>query len=103
MDVPRPDPGREAVTHKGRDFGKFKTPTLRDLSHRGPYMHDGRFQRLEEVLDFYAKGGIPNPHVDDRLVPFYMDAKTKAALLAFLKTLDGEGWQNISPPTALPQ
>jgi cytochrome c peroxidase len=97
------DPGREVVTHKRGDFGKFKTPTLRDLSQRGPYMHDGRFKTLEEVLDFYSKGGIQNPHVDDRLLQFYLDVKTKAALLAFLKTLDGEGWQAIKPPSVLPQ
>ncbi len=103
MDRQHPDPGREVVTHKRGDFGRFKTPTLRDLAHRGPYMHDGRFQTLGEVLDFYAKGGIPNPHVDERLLQFYMDAKTKAALLAFLDSLNGEGWQNIRAPAALPQ
>lgn len=96
------DPGREAVTHKRGDLGKFKTPSLRDLSSRGPYMHDGRFKTLDEVLDFYAQGGIPNPHVDDRLLEFYMDAKTKASLLAFLNTLNGQGWQNIKPPAELP-
>lgn len=103
MDRRPPDPGREAVTHKRGDFGKFKTPTLRNLSQRGPYMHDGRFQTLGEVLDFYAKGGIPNPHVDERLLQFYLDAKTKAALLAFLKSLDGEGWETIKAPAVLPQ
>lgn len=97
------DPGREIVTHKRGDFGKFKTPTLRNLSQRSPYMHDGRFKTLDEVLDFYARGGIPNPHVDERLLPFYMDTRTRAALLAFLKTLDGEGWQNIKQPVSFPQ
>ncbi len=103
MDRPNPDPGRETVTHKRGDFGKFKTPTLRDLAGRGPYMHDGRFKTLDEVLDFYAKGGIPNPHVDERLLQFYMNGKSKAALLAFLDSLNGEGWQTITPPKALPQ
>ncbi len=97
------DPGREVVTHKRGDFGKFKTPTLRDLAHRGPYMHDGRFQTLDQVLDFYAQGGIQNPHVDERLLQFYMDDKTKAALLAFLNSLNGEGWQNITAPASFPQ
>ena len=102
MDRRDPDPGREVVTKKRRDFGKFKTPTLRDLAHRAPYMHDGRFRTLGEVLDFYAKGGIPNPHVDERLLRFYMDEKTEADLLAFLDSLNGEGWQQIKPPASLP-
>ena len=66
-------------------------------------MHDGRFQTLGEVLDFYAKAGIQNPHVDDRLIKFYMDAKAKADLLAFLDALNGEGWQDIRAPEHLPQ
>jgi len=103
MDRENPDPGREAVTKKRSDFGRFKTPTLRDLRYRGPYMHDGRFQSLGEVLDFYAKAGIQNPHVDDRLIKFYMDAKAKADLLAFLDALNGEGWQDIRAPEHLPQ
>jgi len=40
------------------DWGKFKTPTLRDVTKTGPYMHDGRFKTLEEVVDFYDKGGL---------------------------------------------
>ncbi len=103
MEREHPDAGREVVTKKRGDFGKFKTPTLRDLAHRGPYMHDGRFRTPGEVLDFYAKGGIPNPHVDDRLLKFYMDGKTKAELLAFLDALNGEGWQSIKAPEQLPQ
>ncbi len=66
-------------------------------------MRDGRFQTLGEVLDFYAKGGNSNPRVDERLVQFYMDAKSKAALLAFLDSLNGEGWQTVKAPTVLPQ
>lgn len=97
------DPGREDVTHKHGDLGKFKTPTLRDLASRGPYMHDGRFQTLDQVLDFYAQGGIQNPNVDTRLLQFYMDDKTKAELLAFLNSLNGEGWQQIKPPASFPR
>jgi cytochrome c peroxidase len=103
MDRENPDPGREAVTKKRGDLGRFKIPTLRDLAHRAPYMHDGRFKTLAEVLDFYAKGGLPNPHVDSRLTPFYLDEQTKQDLLAFLDSLNGEGWQKITPPSAFPQ
>ncbi len=92
-----PDPGRQAVTNRHGDYGKFKVPTLRDVARRGPYMHDGRFRTLAEVLDFYAKGGVPNPQLDTRLTPFYMDEQTKQDLLAFLDSLNGEGWEKISP------
>ena len=97
------DPGREAVTHKGGDFGKFKVPTLRDLARRAPYMHDGSVRTLSEVLDIYAKGGVPNRHLDTRLTPFYLDEQTRRALLAFLDSLNGEGWEKIQPPVRLPQ
>jgi len=103
MDILHPDPGREAVTRKRGDFGKFKIPTLRDLSYRAPYMHDGRFKTLGEVLDLYAKGGVPNPHLDNRLTPFYLDEETKQDLLSFLASLTGEGWQKITPPSSFPQ
>jgi len=103
MNQPHPDPGREAISGKSSDFGKFKVPTLRDLARRAPYMHDGSIQTLGEVLDIYAKGGLPNPHLDTRLTPFYLDASTKQALLAFLESLNGKGWQKIAPPTAFPQ
>lgn len=103
FDKPNPDSGLEVVTKKKGDLGKFKVPTLRDLSHRGPYMHDGRFTTLGQVLDFYAQAGIQNPHVDDRLIQFYLDEKTKNDLLAFLDALNGEGWQSIKAPVELPR
>jgi len=101
-DQANPDPGREDVTRKRTDFGKFKVPTLRDLASRAPYMHDGSVKTLSEVLDIYAKGGLPNPHLDTRLTPFYLDVETKRDLLSFLDSLNGKGWQNISPPTTFP-
>ncbi|MGA2076204.1 MAG: cytochrome c peroxidase [Terriglobia bacterium] len=103
MDRLNPDPGREAVTGRRGDFGKFKIPTLRDLASRAPYTHDGRFKTLGEVLDLYAKGGVPNPHLDTRLTPFYLDEETKQALLALLDSLNGEGWEKIAPPSSFPQ
>ncbi|MFX9065570.1 hypothetical protein ABTN38_19325, partial [Acinetobacter baumannii] len=58
-DKPEPDAGRFAVTKNPKDWGAFKTPTLRDIDRTSPYMHDGRFKTLAEVVDFYDKGGIP--------------------------------------------
>ena len=103
MDQPHPDFGRFTVTGKRGDMGRFKVPTLRDLRVRAPYMHDGSVKTLSEVLDLYAKGGLANPHLDTRLTPFYLDEETRRALLAFLDSLNGEGWQNITPPATFPQ
>jgi cytochrome c peroxidase len=102
-DRKNPDAGRAEVTGNRRDWGKFKVPTLRDLAVRAPYMHDGSVKTLSEVLDIYAQGGLPNPRLDTRLAPFYLDAETKHALLAFLDALNGEGWQPIHPPAMFPQ
>jgi cytochrome c peroxidase len=102
-DHANPDPGREAVTHKKADTGKFKVPTLRDVASHAPYMHDARFATLGEVLDLYAKGGVANRQLDTRLTPFYLDQQTKEDLLDFLSALNGEGWQSITAPTEFPQ
>ncbi len=64
---------------------------------------DGRFKTLGEVLDFYSKGALPNPHLDTRITAFDMDKQTKEDLLAFLTALNGEGWQNIRAPERMPQ
>jgi cytochrome c peroxidase len=97
-----PDLGLAAITHKRGDSGKFKVPTLREIAHTGPYMHDRRFATLDAVLEFYRKGGIPGPHLDSRIASFFLDAPAKADLLAFLESLNGEGWQQIKAPEKLP-
>jgi cytochrome c peroxidase len=66
-------------------------------------MHDGSIKTLGEVLDPYARGGLPNPNLDTRLTPFCLNEQTKKDLLAFLESLNGEGWQKITPPAAFPQ
>ncbi|HYW43509.1 MAG TPA: cytochrome c peroxidase [Bryobacteraceae bacterium] len=98
-----PDPGRAGITGKRSDEGKFKVPTLREVAHTGPYMHDGRFRTLDDVLEFYRKGGNPGPRLDSRIAPFFLDARAKANLMQFLQSLDGEGWQQIKAPERLPQ
>lgn len=97
-----PDLGLGEITGKHRDEGKFKVPTLREVAHTGPYMHDRRFKTLDDVLDFYRKGGQPSPHLDSRIAPFFLDAPAKADLKAFLESLSGEGWQQIKAPEKLP-
>jgi cytochrome c peroxidase len=66
-------------------------------------MHDGSAKTLNDVLDIYAKGGLPNPHLDTRLTPFYLDEETRQALIAFLESLNGEGWETITLPAEFPQ
>jgi len=102
-DGPSPDPGLAGITGKRADEGKFKVPTLREVVRTGPYMHDGRFRTLDEVLEFYRKGGKPGPRLDSRIAPFFLDARAKAYLTEFLQSLSGEGWQQIQAPARLPQ
>lgn len=61
------DPGFGKITRKLGDNGKFKTPSLRNLLYTAPYMHDGRFKTLEEVLDFYSEGIMISPTIDSRM------------------------------------
>lgn len=98
-----PDLGLAGISGKRHDEGKFKVPTLREVVHTGPYMHDGRFRTLDEVLEFYRKGGKPGPRLDSRIAPFFLDARAKADLTEFLQSLSGEGWQQIKAPERLPQ
>jgi len=102
-DKPGPDVGRYAVTKDPRDWGAFKTPTLREIEHTAPYMHDGSLQTLEEVVDFYDKGGIKNKNLDEKIKPLHLADQDKKDLVAFLKALSGEGWQNLKAPAEFPQ
>ena len=83
------DSGRAAVTGRMTDLGAFKTPTLRQVGRTPPYMHDGSLRTLEEVVEFYDRGGHPNPYLDGELRPLGLSAHSKRALLAFLRALDG--------------
>ena len=76
----------------------FKTPTLREIEHTAPYMHDGSLKTLDEVVEFYNKGGIPNKNLDQNIKPLHLTEQEKADLVAFLKALSGEGWQHLKPP-----
>ncbi|MBX6314166.1 MAG: cytochrome-c peroxidase [Isosphaeraceae bacterium] len=98
MDKPEPDLGRYVVTHKEEDRGAFKTPTLREIEHTAPYMHDGSLVTLEEVVEHYNKGGIKNPYLSQKIRPLNLTEQEKKDLVAFLKALSGEGWQHIQEP-----
>jgi cytochrome c peroxidase len=102
-DKATPDEGRFAVTKRESDWGAFKTPTLREIENTFPYMHDGRFKTLEEVVEFYDKGGIKNKNLDERMKPLNLTATEKSDLVAFMKALSGEGWQHLTEPKEFPQ
>ncbi len=83
------DLGRFEVTEKEADRGRFHTPTLRDIHLTAPYMHDGSIATLDEVVEFYNKGGVANPHLDSVIRPLNLSERDKKALVAFLKALAG--------------
>ncbi|MBI1725209.1 MAG: c-type cytochrome [Candidatus Tectomicrobia bacterium] len=97
MDKQKPELGRAEITKDRKDRGKFKTPSLREVTRTAPYMHDGRFNTLEEVLDFYDKGGHPNPSLDPDIFPLKLTQKEKKDLLAFLRTLEGNAPRVAEP------
>src|SRR5262249_34598604 len=66
MDKSMPDLGRYDQTKVDKDRGAFKTPTARNVAQTGPYMHDGSLSTLEEVVDWYDKGGFANPYLSDK-------------------------------------
>lgn len=76
----------------------FKTPTLRDVAQRAPYMHNGSLPTLADVIDFYDKGGIARPSRSELIKPLGLTAEEKADLIAFLQTLTGKP-QPVEVPT----
>jgi cytochrome c peroxidase len=80
------DRGRGVVTGQPSDDARFKTPNLRNLELRGPFMHNGRFATVEDVVEFYNRGGdFDAPNKDVRVRPLNMTTQQKASLAAFLK------------------
>ncbi len=89
-----PDPGRREVTGNRWDEGKFRVPTLRNIALTAPYMHDGRFATLGEVVDHYTSGGHFSDNVDPNVRQLKMEKRDKADLIAFLHTLTDTGFVN---------
>lgn len=103
MDQPNPDLGRYLVTKNEADWGAFKVPTLREVSLSYPYMHDGSLKTLEEVVEYYNKGGIPNKNLHPSMKPLNLSEADKKALVAYLRALNGEGWQHYIEPLSFPE
>ena len=98
LDGPVED-GRMKVTNNPLDKGKFKSPTLRNIEYTAPYMHDGRFKTLEEVIDFYSEGVVYNPTIDPLMKQVHqggirLKPQEKQDLIAFLKTLTDTDFLN---------
>ncbi len=89
MEAASPDLGRFSETNLEKDKGAFKTPTLRNVELSGPYMHDGSQATLEEVVEWYAKGGHPNPTLSDKIKKLKLSKEDKEDLVAFMKALTG--------------
>jgi cytochrome c peroxidase len=87
-----PDLGREHITEKESDRGKFKVPSLRNIAVTAPYMHDGSLETLEDVIEHYAKGGQGHPNTDPTIHPLELTAQEKADLVAFLRSLTDEAF-----------
>ncbi|MEL7346633.1 MAG: photosynthetic protein synthase I, partial [Pseudomonadota bacterium] len=88
----REDLGAFVRTHQPETRRSFLTPTLRELTYTAPYMHNGIFATLEEVIDFYDAGGGDDPLKDPRLQPLGLVPSEKADLIAFLESLSGESF-----------
>ncbi len=76
----------------------FKTPTLRDVARRAPYMHDGSIETLNSVIDLYDRGGIDRPSRADEIKPLGLTGSEKSDLIAFLQTLTGRQEPVSTPP-----
>jgi cytochrome c peroxidase len=85
--------GRFRISYDSLDLGAYKTPSLRNITLTAPYMHDGRFGRLEEVFDHYQSGIQVNNSLAPQLKEgINLSSDEKKALLAFLKTLQDDAF-----------
>lgn len=101
------DSGRQSATGRTADAGKFKVPSLRNIELTGPYMHDGRFSTLEEVIDHYADGVKPSDSLDPNISKhpeggLALSCNDRKALVAFLKTLTDFKYRPEQPQALAP-
>lgn len=96
------DSGRYAVTKQDADMGCFKTPTLRNLANRAPFMHDGSFPTVKDALAHYIGGGNMNDHLDKEIHALdFLTFDERDDLLQFLDSLNGKLPNNVGPPPDL--
>ncbi len=103
------DEGRARRSTRKADLRSFKTPTLRDVAKRGPFMHDGRFKTLTSVVSYYARGASPDPTKASHVKAFTASKQDVADLVAFMESLSGDerpglpakAWRERAPKTRL--
>jgi len=92
------DSGHARITSDPADFGRFKVPSLRNVTLTAPYMHDGRFATLADIIDHYDAGGTGARNQDPRIQPLRLPPQDKSDLLAFLATLTDDEMHAGVPP-----
>jgi cytochrome c peroxidase len=90
MAAENPDPGRLHLTGAAEDYGAFKTPSLRNVARTPPYMHNGQFADLEQVIEFLDQGGHPNDNLSPLIRPLHLTRQEKSDLIEFLHSLTSE-------------
>ena len=83
------DEGRAGISGKFEDRGSFKTPTLREVARTAPYMHDGSIASLEQVVEYYDRGGNRHALLDEEIRPLGLTSMDQRAMVAFLQSLTG--------------
>ena len=84
------DLGRYEITQKPQNRWQYKTPTLRNVQLTAPYMHNGTFETLQQVVEFYDRGGIVNENLDPLIKPLNLTKREITDLTAFLESLTGD-------------
>jgi cytochrome c peroxidase len=97
------DEGRYGVTQDMKDWRTFRVPGLRETTRTGPWMHDGSFHSIRQVIDSYSSGGPSGESKDKRIVKLNLSESDKIALQAFLESLNSDSWKEWArPPARLP-
>ncbi len=94
LDTVYKDVGRFRFTHDSSDLALFKVPSLRNVAYTAPYMHDGRFQTLVEVIEHYNTGGKLHKHKSEMIKPLLLSQSEKQSLVAFLEALSDHEFIN---------
>ena len=89
--------GRFLVTKEPKDIGAFKTPQLRNIALTAPYMHDGSEKTLLAMIEFYNRGGNPNPWLDGGMRPLGLTDQEMADLVALMETFTSDGMARFAP------
>ena len=89
------DLGRYEITQDPADRWRYKTPTLRNVALTAPYMHNGAFGTLKEVVEFYNRGGTPNPLLDPLIRPLELTDSEIRHIVAFLESLTGDNVETL--------